>query len=174
METANYLSGDSAQPASWDEAFVWAQKIHHALVWGGCEVVCYWALFFDKKGEALIYCPGSESRDYEITPKFYTSMNYYRFVRPGMLRCTALATGRRLLVSAFRDARSPGGRAAVVVNTSPLPVRAAFPARRGETWLTYTTTEALKCRQDILRSGAVVLPGRSVTTFVHEAGARPR
>ena len=88
METANYLSTRITK-GSYEEALVWAQKMHSALVDGDCEVVCYWSLFFDKKGEALIYCPKSEARNYEITPKYYTSMNFFRFIRPGMIRCSA-------------------------------------------------------------------------------------
>ena len=106
METANYLSYGS-KPGSYDEAMIWAQKIHWALVAGNCQVVCYWGLFFDKRGEALIYCAKSGADKYEVTPKLYTSMNYFRFVRPGMVRAIAGCEDQGILVSAFREAKKP-------------------------------------------------------------------
>ena len=101
METANYLSYGVEQ-ASYAEGPIWAQKIHWALTAGNCEVVCYWALFFDKKGEALIYKDPNTDAPYEITPKYHHFKHYARFVRPGMVRVSATCSDDTILVSAFR------------------------------------------------------------------------
>ena len=129
-------------------------------------MVCYWSLFFDKKGEALIYCAKSEDEQYEITPKFYTSMNYYRFVRPGMVRCGAESPDEALLVSAFRSKDKGGARVIVVVNTADEPKTTALGVVPARGWRRYETTETKKCEQTPCREPTVVFPARSVTTFV--------
>ncbi len=162
MEAANYLSY-GVEPASYEEAIAWAQKIHHALVDGNCEVVCYWSLFFDKKGEALIYCAETGSDEYEITPKFYTSMNYYRFVRPGMVRCTASCTDRKVLASAFKS--KDGARVIVAVNPTLRTRRLSLQG----TWQRHVTTLDKKCAAEGEVGDVVALTPRSVTTFVQRA-----
>jgi O-glycosyl hydrolase len=172
METANYLSFGS-KPASYDEAMIWAQKIHWALVAGSCEVVCYWSLFFDKPGEALIYCAKSEDEKYEVTPKFYTSMNYFRFVRPGMVRCAAGCEDQGVLVSAFRDPKEPEMRAMVLVNPKTATVNIRLMDQVGGPWSRYLTTEKSKCAEEgnVQKGAALLLPPRSVTTLVPGAGS---
>ena len=53
-------------------ALAWARHVHLALVEGECSAVLFWGLYFDKKGEALLYAEKSKAGKYEITPKFYT------------------------------------------------------------------------------------------------------
>jgi O-glycosyl hydrolase len=151
-----------------DEAIIWAQKIHWALVAGDCAVVCYWQLFFDKKNEALIYCAKSQDEKYEITPKFYTSMNYYKFVRPGMERCTATSSEKDVLVSAFRTARgATGERVIVIVNAALNPRSVSYDAGDTE-WSRYLTDKTSRCVKVDVSKGIqkLDLPARSVTTLV--------
>lgn len=143
---------------------VWAQRMHWALAEGNCEVVCWWALFFDKKGEALIYCAKSEDPAYEITPKFYTSMNWFRFVRPGMVRCSVRPADPDLLVTAFRD--TADRCVIVIVNPADKPIATALPAGA---WQRYETTAARKCERIEWQGGAAQLPAQSVTTFVRNS-----
>jgi O-glycosyl hydrolase len=159
METGNYLS-PGTEPGSYDEALIWAQKIHHALVHGDCQVVCYWSLFFDKKGDGLIYCPRNESAEIEITPKYYTSMHTYRFVRPGMVRCEAASGDPRLLVSAFRGDAS---RVVVTINTgdAPVTIQPPFPSAT-----CHETTEETRCASRPWRGPELFLSPRSVVTLV--------
>jgi O-glycosyl hydrolase len=166
MEMSNVFS--STEPASIDEAIIWAQKIHWALVAGDCAVVCYWQLFFDKKNEALIYCAKSQNEKYEITPKFYTSMNYYKFVRPGMERCTATSSEKDVLVSAFRTGRdATGERVIVIVNAEINPRSVSYDAGDTE-WSRYLTDKTSKCVKVDVSKGIqkLDLPARSVTTLV--------
>ena len=168
METANYLSY-GVDKGSYDEAVVWAQKLHHALVAGDCEVVCYWSLFFDKRGEALIYCAESEDKNYEVTPKFYTSMNYFRFVRPGMVRSTAKCTSADILVSAYRSKEGAGdGRVIVAVNPTRNQHSVRLAALGKSNWSRHLTTEKKKCTDEgpVDTDRPLHLPPRSVTTLV--------
>jgi len=167
METANYLSY-GIEPASWEEAMIWARKIHWALAEGDCEVVCWWSLFFDKKGEALIYCPESESEQIEITPKFYTSMNWFRFVRPGMIRCEAKANEPGLLVTAFRGTANQ--RVVVIVNPTDAACEIQVDAPAGG-WTRYETSASRNCRSLGRTAGpGITLSASSVTTLIAGAG----
>jgi O-glycosyl hydrolase len=168
VETANYLSWGT-EAGSYDEALIWAQKIHHALVEGDCAVVCYWSLFFDKRGEALIYSPRSEAEEVEITPKFYTSMHYYRFVRPGMIRCTATPSVPGLLLSAFRKEKGgEGDRVIVMVHPGDEARSLRFEPGCTGRWDRYVTAATKSCvREAPVESGEMLeLPARSVLTLV--------
>jgi len=171
MESAN-VGPNRPEPGGWDEALLWAQRIHHALVAANAEVVCYWQLYFDKKGEALVYAARNNARRYEITPKFYTSMNYYRFVRPGMVRVNVRG-GRGLLVSAFR---APDGAQRVVVVVNPLigPVPLKLATGVSADWQRYETTRIKKCLRTPWPTGPVSLPARSVTTFTWTDGGEEK
>jgi len=167
METSNYLSY-GAEKGSFDEAMIWAQKIHSALVDGDCQVVCFWSLFFDKKGEALIYCPESESEECVITPTFYTSMNYFRFVRPGMVRCEARSTDQSLLISAFRPGPGMGApRVIVVINPTDEAKTADVPRGR-RIGGRFETSRTSNFSSRPWRGQTVTLPPQSVTTFVSQ------
>ncbi|MBN1810080.1 MAG: hypothetical protein JW909_13515 [Planctomycetes bacterium] len=166
METANYLSGGVSKPGSYDEAFIWAQKMHHALVSGECRAVLYWSLYFDKPGEALIYAGKSGAAKYTLTPKYYTSMHFYRFVRPGMVMVPVRQAPEGVLVSAFRD-RGDTGRVVVAINTLAEAVTLSLPPE-GYAWECHVTTERRYMRNagmDV-RSGAFVVPPRAVATCV--------
>ncbi len=86
---------------SWEEAMAWARHLHLALVEGECSAVLHWGLYFDKKGEALLYAEKNKAEKYEITPKFYTSKNFYRFIRPGAVHLESSPTEGAVEVSAF-------------------------------------------------------------------------
>ena len=173
METGNYLSW-GLEAGSYDEALIWAQKIHHALVEGDCEVVCYWALYFDKEGEALVYASESGALEYRITPKFYTSMNYYRFVRPGMVRVTAECPDGELLVSAFRGADADrAARVIVAVNPTDMAREVTIGTGDQGDWARHETSPERSCEAVDWPGGVAGLPARSVTTFVRQGDAPP-
>ncbi len=160
METANYLS--NTDPGSFTEALIWARKVHHALVDGNCEVVCYWSLYFDKLGEALIYAEKSDVEAYKITPKYHVSKHWYRYVRPGMQRCAASSPQADLLVTAFRGRRQ---RVVVVVNIGKEDRRIRVPLARAAVRRTAAGVDWWKVST---AAGVVNLPARSVTSFVGE------
>jgi O-glycosyl hydrolase len=166
METSN-REGEGVEHGSYEEALIWAQKMHHALVHGNCEVVCYWALYFDKKGQSLVYSAATDVDGFQITPKYYTSRNYYRFIRPGMLRMDARCSDERLLVSAYRGATITDNQMVVVVVNPGYQAR-SVELRHGSpsTWLRYETSPERSCKEVPWEEGPADLPARSVTTFV--------
>lgn len=167
METANYLS-DGVKGGTFEEALVWAQKIHYALVDGDCEVVCYWALFFDKEGESLIYCPKSESREIKITPKYYTSKNYYRFIRLGMIRTTVKSPDSKILISAYTTKDEIPKRAIVIINTAKKTKIVRVPIADNSKWTCYTTTKTQNCKRSEISERNLELPALSVITLTNE------
>ncbi len=93
------FSGKDA--GSWAEALAWARHMHLALVEGECSAVLFWGLYFDKKGEALLYAERNKAEKYEITPKFHTSKNFYKFIRPGAVRVESSPAEGSLETCAF-------------------------------------------------------------------------
>jgi O-glycosyl hydrolase len=173
METSNWKD-EGVEHGSYNEALIWAQKMHHALVSGNCEVVCYWALYFDKEGQSLMYSPASDAGGYEITPKYYTSKHYYRFVRPGMVRMEATCPDEKLLVSAYRSpVLSEQQRVVVIVNPTDLARPATIKLGGPTTWTRYETTFERNCEEVPWEDEPALLPARSVTTFVWKAPDNP-
>jgi O-glycosyl hydrolase len=166
METSNWKD-EGTEHGSYEEALIWARKMHHALVQGHCEVVCYWALYFDKEGQSLIYTSAGDTDGFEITPKYYTSKNYFRFIRPGMVRIETECADPRLLASAYRGAAvSENKRVVVVVNPTELARPVTLGYGSPSTWTRYETTFRRNCEEVPWDSGPAELPPRSVTTFV--------
>jgi O-glycosyl hydrolase len=144
METANYLSY-GARAGSFLEALIWARKIHHALADGDCEVVCYWSLFFDKVGEALVYCRKDGQDAYTTTYKYYTSMNYYRFVRPGMRRLAVECGDEDVFVTAFAF-EPPRVDVVVALNWSHAPRVVRVAPQLDGSYRCFETTETRTTR----------------------------
>lgn len=172
METCN-VGKEGPEPGSYQEALIWAQKVHYALAVGNCEVVCYWALYFDKPGQALVYAERTDGDDYHVTPKFYTSMNWYRFVRPGMVRIDAEHEDERLLVTAFRNPQGAKPRTVVVVvNPGELSRTVDLQPAPTTGWIRYETTFERSCEPVMRQEEGIVLPPRSVTTFLANGHGR--
>jgi O-glycosyl hydrolase len=166
METSNWKD-EGVEHGSYNEALIWAQKMHHALVSGNCEVVCYWALYFDKEGQSLLYSPNSDADGYEITPKYYTSKHYYRFVRPGMVRMETECPDEKLLVSAYRSpVLSEREQVVVVINPTDVARPATIKYGGPTSWSRYETTFERNCEEVPWTEEPALLPPRSVTTFV--------
>jgi glucuronoarabinoxylan endo-1,4-beta-xylanase len=173
-EFSNYSGAFSGRRAgTWEEALAWARHMHLALVEGECSAVLFWGLYFDKKGEALVYAKENKAEKYEITPKFYTSKNYFRFVRPGAVRVACSPSEGRLECSAFwHDER----RELVVVVINPgkaehhaaLSVKGLAAPDRVEMHRTSAAEKCLKLDPERERSGdsGLRFPAESVTTLV--------
>ncbi len=179
-EFSNYSGALSGRnPGSWPEALAWARHLHLALVEGRCSAVLFWGLYFDKKGEALIYARDSRATKFEITPKFYTSKNFFRFIRPGAVRVECSAGNSPLEVSAFWHQQrreyvavliNPGRRqrqASLVIKGQLQPVSLDI----------YRTSKEEKCsklppgaKKKIGNRYLLSFPAESVTTLVFKQG----
>ncbi len=173
-EFSNYSGAFSGkQQGSWKEALAWARHVHLALVEGECSAVLFWGLYFDKKGEALLYAAKSKAGKYEITPKFYTSKNYFKFIRPGAVRVASAPTEGALEVSAFWHPKRKE-LVAVIINPGKKEKFAAFQVkglRAPKRTAMYRTSAGEKCvaldpeRERVDRK-SLRFPGESVTTLI--------
>ena len=173
-EFSNYSGAFSGrEQGTWKEALAWARHMHLALVEGECSAVLFWGLYFDKKGEALIYAKENKAGKYEITPKFYTSRNYFRFVRPGAVRLECSPTGGKLEASAYWHS---GSRKLTLVAINPgrkerfATLRISGLSEPKSTEL-YRTSEREKClkldlEKEKVDASRLRFPPESVTTLV--------
>jgi O-glycosyl hydrolase len=177
-EFSNYSGAFSGrEQGTWKEGLAWARHVHLALVEGECSAVLFWGLYFDKKGEALIYAKENKAEKYEITPKFYTSKNWFRFVRPGAYRVDCLPAEGKLEASAFWHPRRRE-LVAVVVNPGRLERYArvrvdGLPAPKS-TQL-HRTSEREKCvkldpEREKVDAHRLRFPPESVSTLVFSYG----
>ena len=177
-EFSNYSGAFSGRRAgSWEEALAWARHVHLALVEGECAAVLFWGLYFDKKGEALVYAEKSGAERYEVTPKFHTSKNYFRFIRPGAVRVACSPSEGALECSAFWHAErrelavvaiNPGG----AERQAALSVKGLAAPGRVELHRSSAGEKCLKLDPERERCGDAALrfPGESVTTLVFGYG----
>mgnify|MGYP001573852198 CR=1 FL=1 len=138
-EFSNYKDAFSgADPGSAREALAWAHHLHLALTEGNCAAVLWWNLFFDKREESILYAEKSGAKTYEITPKYHTSKNFFRYIRPGMTRLEVLppaglppgnpaASDSGVLVSAYSGAHGRDGTiVALNLSKEPRPLSIRF------------------------------------------------
>ncbi len=180
-EFSNYSGALSGQDqGSWREALAWARHVHLALAEGECSAVLFWGLYFDKKGEALVYAKENKAEEYEITPKFYTSKNWFRFVRPGAVRLRCTPREGALECSAFWHGKrreltvvviNPGDKevlASLRTDGLGIPERAAM----------HRTSRTEKCveldpRRQQVDARRLLFPAESVTTLLFTYGKQP-
>jgi O-glycosyl hydrolase len=179
-EFSNYSGAFSGRKqGTWEEALAWARHVHLALVEGECSAVFFWGLYFDKKGEALIYAEKDGAEKYEVTPKFYTAKNYFRFVRPGAVRVACSPAKGSLECSAFWH---PAERTltAVIVNPGDAEVLVSFRVEglRAPKWTSMHRSSrgedclALDPERERVDRSRLRFPAGSVTTMVFGYGDR--
>ncbi len=141
---------------NWASAFSLAGAIHGALAYGQ---VSLWTLW-DIEGTLMIQG--------KPTASFYTSKNYYKFIRPGAVRVKADENHENLLATAFVDDKSYR-LTLVLINTSAQPLLVAasgdsIPAN----FDMYLTAENINFVSQGRRGAGqtIILPANSVVTLV--------
>lgn len=156
-------------------ALTWATMIHTLIGEYGVSAVDYMWGFFGNydPGQALIAVTFDEGRyaSYTLTPAYYLTGHFSRFVRPGYVRVDARSADPHVLVTAYTGA---GELVIVAINSGhdPKPVTFNLPAgpasgslttvvtTRTEPWKTLPSTPVLDGTFD------VVLPPESLMTLV--------
>ena len=140
----------------WNSALSLAGAIHGALVYGNVGLWTLWSI------EGTLMDKGTP------TASFYTSKNYYKYIRPGARRVKALSQHDDILVSSFID-QEEKTLTTVLINkgTTPLTVTLSgdsIPAY----YERYTTAEHVNFRYQgqVSATSSIALPARSVTTLV--------
>jgi O-glycosyl hydrolase len=147
---------------NWSSALSLAGAIHGAVTYGH---VSLWTLW-DIEGTLMIQG--------KPTASFYTSKNYYKYIRPGAVRVKAEENHENLLASAFRD--DTNHRLTIVlINTAAQPLLVAtsgdsIPAN----FDMYLTAEHINFAAQGKRSigQTIILPAYSVVTLVGDYEAK--
>jgi glucuronoarabinoxylan endo-1,4-beta-xylanase len=166
--------GRTADPGI-DSALRVARMIHDHLTIAEVSAWHYWWLVPNGQNAADNSALTEAS---ELTRRAYALGNWSRFVRPGFVRVQATSAPRRgVAVTAFRDAENQ--RAVVIaINENTAPQEQSFTLSGSSVasvtpWTT-SATAALDSGEPIgVFEGrfSAVLPARSVTSFVGDAGA---
>ncbi len=141
---------------NWDSALSLAGAIHGALVYGNVGLWTLWSI------EGTLMDKGRP------TASFYTSKNYYKYIRPGARRIQAESDHSDILASSFIHPELKT-LTTVLINKSAEPVSTGLTGNRlADRYDVYTTAEYMNFEfRGIVESGApVALPGRSVTTLL--------
>jgi O-glycosyl hydrolase len=100
------------------------------------------------------------------TNSFYTSKNYFKFIRPGAVRIKTTTDNEDVMVSAFEH---PVNKTltAIVINKSLLAISARlFGNNLPSGFKVFRTTDNEHCLEvDSIKGDVFILPPRSVTTF---------
>ncbi|MBN2000753.1 hypothetical protein JW935_24605, partial [candidate division KSB1 bacterium] len=140
---------------NWDSALSLAGAIHGALVYGNVGLWTLWSI------EGTLMDKGTP------TPSFYTSKNYYKYIRPGARRIRADSDTQDVLASSFIHPEFKT-LTTVLINKGDEPVSTGLTGDRlADRYDVYTTAENMNFAfMGVVESGApVALPGRSVTTL---------
>jgi len=161
-------------------AITWAMTIHALISEYGVGAVDYMWGFFGSHdaGHALIGVQFSdgEYRSYTLTPAYYVTGHFSRFVRPGYVRVDVRSGDPHVLVSAYTGA---GSLVIVVINSGrdfkPVSFRLATGSASGSLSAVVTTrAEPWRAMPPIPEADgtfSVMVPPESLTTLV---GARKR
>ncbi len=141
---------------NWQSAFSLAGAIHGALAYGNVSLWTLWSI------------EGTLMEKGKPTASFYTSKNYYKFIRPGAQRIAVEENHNDLLASAFIDAKHHR-LTAVLINKGAAPLKVyvqgdSIPLFYGR----YVTTEFINFQYDgsCSHGQTIILPPKSVTTLV--------
>ena len=153
-----WMSETYPESNSWDDALSLAGAIHGALKYGN---VSLWTLW-DIEGSLLNVGTKLNS--------FYTSKNYYKFIRPGSKRIKVNTNNQDILVTSFLDEKNKL-LTTVMINKSSKPITARVLARTSPIpakYDVYTSAKYLNFENTgtIGVNETLALPGKSVTTLV--------
>ncbi|MFP4547820.1 MAG: T9SS type A sorting domain-containing protein [Fidelibacterota bacterium] len=141
---------------NWNSAFDLAMALHGALVWGN---VSWWTLW---------NIEGTLIQDNKPTASFYTSKNYYKYIRPGARRAEVVTESSDVIGSAYIHPETKQ-QTVVLINQSSSPVSVNLNGdRHADFYDVYITAKNMnfEFRGISGRSDNVLLPGESVTTLV--------
>ncbi|MBI9070264.1 MAG: T9SS type A sorting domain-containing protein [Melioribacteraceae bacterium] len=153
-----WMSETFPECKGYDDAFSLAGAIHGAIKFGN---ISFWTLW-DIEGTLMKTSKKLES--------FYTSQNYYKFIRPGARRIKAESLHEDIMVTSFNDYKNNMLTTVVInKNSDPLTIRLlskidSIPSE----FDVYTTARNMNFvhRGSIEPNSTLSLPAKSITTLV--------
>jgi O-glycosyl hydrolase len=169
-----WSTGQGAFNTAWDDGstqsgLTWAGNILTGLTDAGLSAFLYWWGTSTSAGSngSLILLSGTT-----LTPakRYYSFVNFSRFIRPGAVRVAAASPRDSLRVAAFRNA--DGGRVVVALNTAATATTVSY--RLGDAcgtatpYLTDASNDTARQAPLPLHRGAftATVPARSLVTYV--------
>lgn len=165
---------------SWPGVLGWAETVHALLTTGGASAVDYmWGFFGSQEQPHTLVSMEMEEgryRSHALTPAYFVTGHWSRFVRPGYVRVDARSGREDVLASAFTG---PDGEVVVVVvnaggGEEPMRLSLVDEQFSGPVKAVRTSADERWAEVEVEPQGSrvdVVLPSRSVTTFVGDVGA---
>ena len=171
-----WANGQGAYNTAWDDGsnqsgFAWAQNIFNGMTKANLNAFLYWYGVSTSTGSnaALVQLSGTT-----LIPakRYYSVVNFSRFVRPGAVRVAADSPDTDVQVAAFRNA--DGTLVVVALNSAttdrPISYSLRGAVRRGSAipYLTNDTNDvAAQAVLPLSRGGfATTVPARSLVTYV--------
>ncbi|MDZ7377169.1 MAG: T9SS type A sorting domain-containing protein, partial [candidate division KSB1 bacterium] len=151
-----WMSETFPEYRNWQSAFSLAGAIHGALVYGNVSLWTLWSI------EGTLMDKG------QPTASFYTSKNYYKFIRPGAQRISVAENHNDLLPCAFIDSKNKL-LTSVVINKSAQPIKVTVLGDSIPTsFEMYVTAEHInfKYSGSVATGQMIILPPKSVVTLV--------
>jgi O-glycosyl hydrolase len=142
----------------WKSALSLAAAIHGALVWGNVGLWTLWDI------EETLIIKG------QPTASFYTSKNYYKYIRPGARRIRAIHEDSDILACAFVHPETKQ-QTLVLINKGASTKNILLSGdRHADEYEVYTTARHMnfEFKGYGVKGGQVLLPASSVTTLVGE------
>ena len=151
-----WMSETYPEYRNWQSAFSLAGAIHGALVYGNVSLWTLWDI------EGTLMDRGKP------TASFYTSKNYYKFIRPGARRIDVSETHNDILASAFIDFKNEI-LTTVLINKSSAPLKVTILGDSIPTiYDMYETAEYVNFKYKGRYSAGqlIILTPKSIATFV--------
>ncbi|MEE9430399.1 MAG: T9SS type A sorting domain-containing protein, partial [Melioribacteraceae bacterium] len=153
-----WMSETFPEGSSWDDALSLAGAIYGALKFGNISLWTLWDI------------EGSLMKNNSKRGSFFTSQNYYKFIRPGARRIKVESENEDILVTSFIDDKNKM-LTTVMINKNDSPITVRILARTASvpaTYDVYTSAHYLNFERtgNVGVNETLALPGKSVTTLV--------
>ncbi|ONI80088.1 hypothetical protein ALI22I_42420 [Saccharothrix sp. ALI-22-I] len=173
--------GQGTFNAAWDDntaqsGFRWAQNIHNGLVNANLNAFLYWWGISNStnSNSALIQLSGTTLN---FAKRYYSFVNYSRFIRPGAVRIGASTADADLKVSAYKN--TDGSVVIVALNSATSATQTSFTlpgtgitTGSATPYLTNGSSNTARRQPIAVTAGGfgATLPGRSLVTYTIPAG----
>lgn len=171
-----WMTETSGHLPNWQGAFQLAIDMYDYLVGGNFSLWVYWQLSEPKK-ENIKDNVYTLMIDGKPTPKYYTSKQYYKFVRPGAIRIEATSDNPDLLISSFKH-NYDGTLTTILINksTEEFEVAISFGKKNSipETFQVFRSSETENCVElPSIKSKIkkLKIPPKSIVTLFGESDA---
>jgi len=151
-----WMSESSPQYTGWNSALTLAIGIHGSIVYGNI------SLWTQMKLEGMLIDKGIP------TSHFYTSKNYFKYIRPGAVRIRTVSDDNDIMVSSFIH-ETDKTVSTVIINKSAMPKSVTVSgATINDGYDIYTSAENMNFEfvSNELSGSPIALPAKSVTTLI--------